>query len=285
MSIVYLNGKFIPEEQACVSVLDRGFIFGDGVYEVIPVYGGKLFRLQEHLDRLQNNFDAIRINSPHSYEEWEHILTELISKADDTELAVYLQVTRGVAKRDHAIPANITPTVFAMANPLKPPTKEQLADGISAITCDDFRWRNCHIKAISLLSNVLLRQMAVDENAIEAILVRNGEVTEGAASNLFIVFDGTLITPPKGPYLLPGITRDLILEIANENGIPSAEAIITEQQLNSADEIWITSSMKEIAPVTLLNNAPVGTGKPGPLWSKMVDLFQDFKKSLRAQAN
>ena len=285
MSIVFINGKFIPEEQACISVLDRGFIFGDGVYELIPVYGGKPFRLNEHLDRLHNNFDAIRLKSPYTYQEWENILTELISKASDTELALYLHVTRGVAKRDHAIPAEITPTVFAMANPLKPPTKEQMSEGIAAITCDDFRWRNCHIKAISLLSNVLLRQMAVDANAVEAILVRNGEVTEGAASNLFIVKDGTLITPPKGPYLLPGITRDLILEIAEQNAIPYSEAIITDQQLKSADEIWITSSMKEIAPVTLLNNTPVGNGKPGPMWSKMIDLFQEFKNSLRAKAN
>ena len=280
MSIVYLNGKFVPDDAACISVLDRGFIFGDGVYEVIPAYHGCLFRLSEHLQRLQNSLDAIRITNPHSPQEWQTILDALIDKNLGGDLSVYLQVTRGVAKRDHALPKDITPTVFAMANPLTPPEKTTLQYGVRAITGDDYRWVNCHIKAISLLPNVLLRQQAIDAGASETILLRNGEATEGAASNLFIVENNTLVTPPKGPFLLPGITRDLILELASQSHISWEESTISEQRLRDADEIWLTSSTKEILPVTYLDNQKIGDGTPGPMWHKMVDLFQAFKKSL-----
>ncbi len=283
MNIVYLNGKFCPDAEACVPVLDRGFIFGDGVYEVIPAYNGKLFRLPEHLQRLQNNLDAIRIRNPHSQQKWEELLTELISSNNDNSetghFSVYLQVTRGVAKRDHALPPNIVPTVFAMANSLQPPSKNDLASGIKAITADDYRWRNCQIKATSLLPNVLLRQLAIDEGATESILIRDGIATEGAASNVFIVEKGKLITPPKGPFLLPGITRDLILELAADNNIPFEETDISRERLFDADEIWTTSSTKEILPVTSLDHNAVGAGIPGPMWSTMVDLFQAFKDS------
>jgi len=282
MSIIYLNGKYQPDQDACVSVMDRGFIFGDGVYEVIPAYGGHLFRLAEHLQRLQNSLDAIRLPNPHTTPQWQTILETLIDKNNGGDLSVYLQVTRGPAKRDHALPANIQPTVFAMANPLTPPTKESLKDGIKAITTQDYRWLNCHIKAISLLPNVLLRQLAIDAGATESILIRHNEATEGAASNLFIVENGVIVTPPKGPFLLPGITRDLILELANDNHISTEETTITEQRLRDADEIWMTSSTKEILPVTYLDGIAVGNGKPGPVWSRMVDLFQAFKNSLRS---
>ena len=280
MSIIYLNGKFVPDDAACISVLDRGFIFGDGVYEVIPAYHGCLFRLSEHLQRLQNSLDAIRITNPHSAQEWQTILNTLIDKNHGGDLSVYLQVTRGIAKRDHALPKDITPTVFAMANPLAPPDKTTLQNGVRAITGDDYRWVNCHIKAISLLPNVLLRQQAIDAGASETILLRNGEATEGAASNLFIVENNTLVTPPKGPFLLPGITRDLILELASQSHISWEESTISEQRLRNADEIWLTSSTKEILPVTYLDNQKVGSGTPGPMWNRMVDLFQAFKKSL-----
>jgi D-alanine transaminase len=285
MNTIYLNGKFCPESEACVSVLDRGFIFGDGIYEVIPAYKGKLFRLNEHLQRLQNNLDAIRISNPCSATEWENLLLELIDKnlnnSTTGDLSVYLQVTRGVAKRDHALPENITPTIFAMANPLQPPSKTDLQAGIKAITAEDYRWKNCHIKAISLLPNVLLRQQAIDVGASESILIRDGIATEGAASNLFIVEGQRLVTPPKGPFLLPGITRDLILELAEKNKIDYEESDIPKQRLLNANEIWLTSSTKEILPVTTLDNDPVGNGKSGPLWSTTVDLFQAFKQSLR----
>ena len=281
MSTVYLNGEFVPDNTACVSVLDRGFIFGDGVYEVIPAYHGKLFRLTEHLSRLQNSLDAIRIINPYTVEQWRSVLNELIAHNGGGNLSVYLQVTRGVAKRDHALPADTKPTVFAMANPLQPPKKQELENGIKAITTPDYRWLNCHIKAISLLPNVLLRQQAIDANATEAILLRNGEATEGAASNLFIVENDVIVTPPKGPFLLPGITRDLILELAEQDHISCEETVIPEQRLREADEVWITSSTKEVLPVTTLDGEPVGDGKPGPMWHKVIKLFSNFKESLR----
>lgn len=283
MNIVYLNNEFLPAAQACVPVLDRGFIFGDGVYEVIPAYGGKLFRLDEHLQRLQNSLDAVRIPNPLSNEGWHVMLNELLAQNQGDDQSVYLQVTRGSAPRDHALPVNPVPTVFAMSNPLHPVSDKIRQQGVAAISLDDIRWQRCHIKAISLLPNILLRQEALDANAAEAILIRDGLATEGAASNLFIVSDGTLITPPTGPFLLPGITRDLILELAAANGIPHAEREIKRVELQNADEIWLTSSTKEILPVTQLDDKPVSNGQPGPLYQRMLALYQDYKQQLRAQ--
>ncbi|NOZ54338.1 MAG: D-amino acid aminotransferase [Gammaproteobacteria bacterium] len=285
MTIVYLNGQFLPENQAYISVLDRGFIFGDGVYEVIPVYGGRLFRINEHIDRLDNSLNAIRLTNPLTRQEWSNVLKTLVEKngiGDD--LAIYLQITRGVAKRNHALPEKPQHTVFAMANPLATTNKPELLSGIAAITHDDYRWKNCHIKSISLLPNILLRQQAIDTGAMETILIRDGEATEGAASNLFIVDNDTIITPPKGPFLLPGITRDLVLELARKNGLAHQETAITETVLQQAQEIWLTSSMKEIMPVTRLNGVPVSKGVAGPVWSTIFDLFQCFKQQLRAQS-
>jgi len=284
MAIVYLNGQFVPEDQAHVSVLDRGFIFGDGVYEVIPVYGARLFRLDEHIDRLDNSLNAIRLTNPLTRPQWKNLLTTLVEQNGTGDLAVYLQITRGVAKRDHALPSEPKHTVFAMANPLSPPNKAELLNGVAAITHDDYRWKNCHIKSISLLPNILLRQQAIDAGALETILIRDEEATEGAASNLFIVNNGTIITPPKGQFLLPGITRDLILELAQKNNLAHQEASISATQLQQAQEVWLTSSMKEILPVTRLDDAPVGDGKAGPVWSTMFDLYQDFKQQLRTQS-
>jgi D-alanine transaminase len=284
MSTVYLNGDFIAEQDACVSVLDRGFIFGDGVYEVIPAYGGNPFRLEEHLQRLQNSLDAVRITNPRTSDEWHYLIQKVIdanAAEGERDQSVYLQVTRGIAKRDHAFPANTEPTVLIMSNPLISPDEKTLREGVSAITTADIRWVYCHIKAICLLPNVLLRQQAVDAQSTEAILIREGQATEGAASNLFIVKDGTLITPPKGPLLLPGVTRDLVLELAQANQIPRKEAAIAEEDLDRAEEIWLTSSTKEVMPVTRLNGNPVGSGKPGPLWAQMQQLFQAYKERLR----
>lgn len=284
---VYLNGKFLPLDQAFVSVLDRGFIFGDGVYEVIPAYGGRLFRFEHHLQRLDQSLAGIRLANPLTHAEWERLLTELIERnasCADADQYIYFQVTRGVAKRDHAFPKGVPATVFAMSNPLPAPATNLANAGITAITLDDIRWQWCQIKAIALLPNILLRQQALDAGATEAILIRNGEATEGAASNLFIVKDNTIITPPTGPKLLPGITRDLILEIATANGIACKEDLIMEPDLRSADEVWLTSSTKEILPVTKLDNITVGTGKPGPMWVRMIALYQDYKRGLHAQA-
>jgi len=280
---VYLNCEFLPESQAHVSVLDRGFIFGDGIYEVIPVYGGKLFRLNEHLSRLQNSLDAIRITNPFSTTEWREILTELIHHNNGGDQSLYLQITRGSAKRDHALPKNSVPTVFAMSNELKPLANTIVKEGVAAITLKDIRWLRCHIKAISLLPNILLRQEALDQDAAEAILIRDGLATEGAASNLFAVIDGVITTPPKGPALLPGITRDLVLELAASNTLPCQEKTISLAELQQADEIWLTSSTKEILSVTQLDGKLVANGKPGPLYQRLLTLYQDYKQTLRNQ--
>lgn len=286
MSIVYLNGEFLPKEQARVSVLDRGFLLGDGVYEVIPVYGGRLFRLEQHLDRLDQSLAGIRLANPHTHREWRDILTQLMERHGGGDQSVYLQVTRGMApKRDHTFPANTLPTVFAMSAPLTPNPPEIAEKGVAAITLEDIRWKYCHIKAVTLLANVLLRQQAVDSGATEAILIRDGEVTEGAASNVFIVRNGVLITPPKGPFLLPGITRDLILELAAANAIPHREAPVPEAELFSADEIWVTSSTREILPVTKLNQVIIGGGRPGSMWARMTAIYQDYKERVRRGQN
>jgi D-alanine transaminase len=281
MKTVYLNGQFLPADQACIPVLDRGFIFGDGVYEVIPAYGGKLFRLDEHLQRLQNSLDAVRIPNPLDQAAWGDMLDALIEHNGGGDQSLYFQVTRGSAQRDHAMPEKPTPTVFAMANPLHPVSQAIRENGVAAITLDDIRWQRCHIKAISLLPNILLRQEALDQGAAEAILIRDGHATEGAASNLFAVIDGILITPPKGPFLLPGITRDLILELAAAHGIPHREADITRNALQRAEEVWLTSSTKEILAVTQLDEQAVADGQPGPLYQRMLALYQDYKQQLR----
>ena len=282
MTTVYLNGQFLPLEQACVPVLDRGFLFGDGVYEVIPVYGGHLFRLEQHLDRLEHSLAGIQLPNPMSYGHWREVLEQLVARNGNGDQSVYLQVTRGAGpKRDHAFPDGVPPTVFAMSSPLAPVSGQIMQSGVAAITLPDIRWQLCHIKAITLLSNVLSRQQAVDAGCTEAILLRDGQVTEGAASNVFIVQSGTLTTPPKGPLLLPGITRDLILELAAAHGIPYREAPIPESALRAAEEVWLTSSTREILPVTRLDDALVGNGKPGALWARLLALYQDYKQALR----
>ncbi|MDO8843707.1 MAG: D-amino acid aminotransferase [Methylicorpusculum sp.] len=273
---VYLNGEYLPLNEAKVSVLDRGFLFGDGIYEVIPAYSGRLFRLQEHLERLENSLDSIRLVNPHSREQWSELLQPLLTP--DQDQYIYLQITRGVApKRDHAFPIPTVPTVFAMSSPIVP--LPDLDQGVKAITVKDNRWGHCNIKAITLLANILQRQAAIDQGCAEAILVKEDYVTEGAASNIFVVLDGVLITPPKGPEILPGITRDLILEIAEANAISYCEDIIAFEALKSASEIWLTSSTREIIPVVNLDGADIADGKPGPLWHKMHQLYQAFKKA------
>ncbi len=282
MPKVFLNGSFVPQEEACVPVMDRGFLFGDGVYEVIPVYGGRPFRLTQHLKRLNNSLYAIRLDNPFSYEEWTNILQTLVDQQPDEDQSLYLQVTRGVdTQRDHRFPKGIEPTVFAMSTLSKQQVNQATENAINAITLNDIRWEHCNIKAITLLPNVLLRQQAVEAGAAEAILLRDGWATEGAASNLFIVSDGLLITPPKGPRLLPGVTRDLVLELATTNGIPFREADISEQQMRDAVEIWLTSSTKEIMPVINLDGTPVGGGVPGQLFHRMIALYRDYKSAVR----
>ncbi len=274
MSQVYINGSYMPIEEATVPVLDRGFIFGDGVYEVIPAFAGRLFRFDEHMQRMHNSLHAVNIANPMSDSEWRSMLEQLMTLNGGGDQSIYFQVTRGVAPRDHVLARPITPTVFAMSHPL--PSRMKV-EAVSAMSCEDIRWQRCNIKAISLLPNVLLRQGAMEQGAYEAILIRDGLVTEGAASNVFVVKAGLVRTPVKNQYLLPGITRDLVLELLEEHGIPHAANDITEQELLDADEIWLTSSTKEILPVTQLNNKPVADGKPGPVWQQVYELYQSFK--------
>ena len=277
MAIVYLNGRYLPLEEAVISPLDRGFLFADGVYEVIPVYNGHLFRLAQHLQRLETSLAGIRLPSPHDAEEWRLLLTELVRRNPVPDQAVYLQVTRGVAQRDHGFPARTQPTVFAMPLPAKPLPDGVRRKGVAAITLEDTRWRHCHLKTIALLPNILLRQEALERGADEAILIRDGMVTEGAASNVFLVQDGRIFTPAKGPWLLPGITRDLIVELGRRHGLQVYEDTITSAQLAGAEEIWLSSSTREILPVTRLDGRPVGGGVPGPLWHRMCQLYQAYK--------
>lgn len=272
----------MPIEEARIPVLDRGFIFGDGVYEVIPVYSRHAFRLAEHLQRLQHSLDGIRLANPHSGDEWASIINELIARNAEQDQYLYLHITRGVAKRDHAFPnPPIQPTVFMMSNPLLTPPAALLASGVGAVSAADNRWLRCDIKAIALLPNVLLRQMAVDAGCAETILIRdNAFMTEGAASNIFVVKNNTLLAPPKNNLMLPGITYDVILEIAAANGIPHEIRKIAKSEVFDADELLLTSSTKEVLAITTLDGKPVGTGKPGAMFAKLHKLYQDYKRDV-----
>jgi D-alanine transaminase len=279
---VYLNGDFLPIAEAKISVLDRGFIFGDGVYEVIPVYSRRAFRLPEHLRRLQHSLDSIQLKNPHSEIEWTRIIEHLIASNTPEDQYLYLHITRGVAKRDHPFPnPPVAPTVFVMSNPLNTPSPDLLKTGVSAITAQDNRWLRCDIKAISLLPNVLLRQMAIDAGSVETIMIRDDEfMTEGAASNIFIVKNGVLIAPPKDNLMLPGITYDVVLELAVANGIPYEVRKVMKAEIFNADELLMTSSTKEVLAITSLDSKPFGTGKPGVMFSKLHSLYQTFKQEV-----
>jgi len=280
-SIVYLNGQYLAIEKARISVLDRGFTFGDGVYEMIPVYHGHIFRLKKHIERLNNSLDEVYIERPYDLAQWQEILCELMHQNPAEDHSLYIQVTRGISERDHAIDMATKPTVFAMSRSLP---KKDRSSGISAIVEEDIRWKYCHIKAITLLPSVILRHKARLAGATEALLVKDGYVTEGAASNVFIVKDGVVKTPPKDGSLLPGITRDLLVELLLESDITCEEVAITEKELRQADEIWITSSTWEIVPVVKLDDEPVGTGKPGEVWQQATKMYQASKTGMTDDA-
>ncbi|HEX5538382.1 MAG TPA: D-amino acid aminotransferase [Methylophilaceae bacterium] len=275
--IVYLNGQFLPIAQAQVSVLDRGFMFGDGVYEVIPVYSRHAFRLGEHIARLAQSLAGLRLANPHTADEWQALMHELIARNTPDDQSVYIQITRGVAPRDHAFPLNTPPTVFMMSSALVTPAKSQCENGVAAITARDIRWDRCDLKTIALLPNVLLRQLAVDVGAAETVLFRDGILTEGAASNIFAVERGVILAPPKDNHMLPGITYDVILELAAANRVAVDIGYFAEARVRAADELWITSSTKEVLAIVTLDGQPVGSGKPGPLFRKMYDWYQDYK--------
>jgi len=276
--MIYLNGEFMPIEQARVPVLDRGFIFGDGVYEVIPVYSRHPFRLAEHLRRLQASLDSIRQSNPHDDAEWTRLVRRLIELNEPEDQSLYLHVTRGVAKRDHAFPKGVAPTVFMMSNALVTPPGDQIEKGVGAITATDNRWLRCDIKAIALLPNVLLRQLAVDADCVETVLLRDGSMTEGAASNIFVVKDGILLAPPKNHLMLPGITYDVVLELAQADGIKLEVRPVAESELRGADEAWLTSSTKEVLAIVRLDGKALGKGVPGPLFRRMYALYQEYKE-------
>jgi len=279
---VYLNGKFLPISEAKISVLDRGFIFGDGVYEVIPVYSRHIFRLPEHLLRLQRSLDSIKLDNPFSDAEWTNIIGELVACNEPEDQYLYLHITRGVAKRDHAFPyPAVQPTVFLMSNPLNTPSAALLQHGIRAITASDDRWLHCDIKAISLLPNVLLRQMAIDAGCAETILFRDNEfLTEGSSSNIFVVKNGALLAPPKNNLMLPGITYDVVLELAVANSIPYEIRKVLRSEVFDADELLLTSSTKEVLAIVQLDGKPIGTGMPGVMFAKLHDLYQKFKQEV-----
>ena len=280
VNTVYLDGEFVRPELAMISPFDRGFIFGDGVYEVIPVFGGRLFRLPHHLQRLRNSLTAIGLAAPLSAEQWREVLQRLVDDAGGGDQSLYLQVTRGVAPRNHAFPKSTKPTVFAYTQKKVFAEKTAQQSGAAIITAADIRWLRCDIKSTSLLAAVMLREQAERAGAIEAILIRDGLVTEGAASNIFLVRDSVLITPPKGQFILPGITRDLVLELAREHDIAVQERDVKEGELLQAQEVWITSSTNEIKPIASINGAAVA-GTPGPLYQQMYDLYERYKQALR----
>lgn len=280
---VYLNGRFLPLEQAQISVLDRGFIFGDGVYEVIPAYSGHAFRLQEHLARLQRSLECVRLQNPYTSVQWQELVRELVAHNEPEDQSIYIHVTRGVAPRDHAFPANTAPTVFILSSPLVTPPAAQIENGVAAVSARDIRWDRCDIKAIALLPNVLLRQQAIDAGAAETVLFRDGILTEGAASNIFAVEHGVILAPPKDHHMLPGITYDLVLELAAAHGVPAQIGYFNETRIRAADELWLTSSTKEVLAIVTLDGEPVADGKPGPLHRKMYGWYQDYKNRVMRQ--
>ena len=283
--IVYLNGAFMPIEQATVPVLDRGFIFGDGVYELIPVYSRRPFRLEEHLNRLQQSLDGIRLANPHPRETWTALIHELIARDENADQSVYLHVTRGVAKRDHPFPEGVPPTVFMMTNPLTTPPAALVEQGVAAISAEDNRWGRCNLKAISLLPNILLRQLAVDAHVNETVLFRDGILTEGTATNIFAIEHGVILAPPKDQHMLPGITYDLILELAAAHRMPVEIGKFDQARIRRADELWLCSSTREVLAIVTLDGQTIGDGHPGPLFRKMYDLYQDYKHRIMRAAS
>ena len=281
MSTVYLNDQFLPIAEAKVSAMDRGFLFGDGAYEVIPVYSRRPFRLAEHLRRLQGTLDGIRLANPYSETEWTRLIGGIVARNEGEDQSVYLQITRGAdTKRNHAFPARVTPTVYIMSEPLVTPPPAQRETGIAVVSAPDVRWLRCDLKTTSLLANCLLRQLAIAAGCVETILFRDGCLTEGAASNIFAVKNGVLLAPPKTHLMLPGITYDVVLELAEKHGLPCAVRDVLEGEARAADELWMTSSTREVLPITSLDGQPIGTGQPGPVFRKMYAWYQDFKQTV-----
>ncbi len=279
-SICYLNGEFLPLAEARVSPLDRGFLFADSVYEVLPAFAGRMFRFREHFDRLERGLAEVRITSPFTHAQWHDVLNELIRRNGGADMYIYAQVTRGMEfGRNHAFPTGIRPTVFAMTSPLPTLTDETRENGLAAITIEDFRWGRCDIKSTMLLANVLMKQRAAEAGAQEAIIVREGEVLEGASTSIVLVVDGVLVTPPNCNRILPGTTRDVALEIANGR-LPVEVRRVSVSELRRAQEVWISAATRDLLPITSIDGAPVGDGKPGPIWREMSEGFTKMREAL-----
>lgn len=272
---VYLNGQWIPHARAFISVDDRGFVFADGVYEVLKAYGGRPFALERHLHRLERSAEAVRLRLPKNRREFTQLVAELLSRNHLTgrDAIIYIQVTRGVAPRSHLFPAGVEPTLYLFARELPPYPEWMFTEGVAVITLPDRRWELCHVKSTGLLYNVLARQEAEDRGAWEAVLIRDGKVTEGSHTNLFAVVDGVLRTHPTGPHILPGITRGVTLEVAAALGIPAEERALTPAELAAAQEVFLTGTTIEVLPVTRINGRAVGEGRPGPVTTKLRRAF------------
>ncbi len=283
---VYLNGEFMPFENAKISPLDRGFIFGDGVYEVIPYYAGRGLRAVEHLKRLQRSLDELQIENPYPPAHWESLIASLVEQNGGGNVSVYIQVTRGIAKRDFPPPKGLTQTVFMMANPLATPKPEIYENGISCVSLDDSRWLRCQVKATALLGAVLLKHEGNQAGADEVVLFRDGYLTESSASNIAAVRSGVILCPPMDNLILAGITYELMIELARKHNMPLEIRRVHRREVKKADELWIMSSTKEVAPIVKLDDKPVGhgenTGKPGPIFKQMRKLFDEYKRNLPA---
>ncbi len=288
----YLNGMFGPLPDAKVSVMDRGFIFGDGVYEVVPVYDGRLFCFAEHMARLDRSLAELRMRNPLSVEKWREIASKLIAQFDDPALGlkqkdaknpsdqlIYIQITRGVALRDHVMPTDIEPTVFVMASAMKPPTAAQRAQGVACVTADDFRWKKAHIKTVSLLGAVFARQISADVGASETVMFRDGFLSEAAASNVWVVKDGAVFGPPRDHLVLEGIRYSLFESICRDEGIPFTLRRISREEVLAADELLLSSATKEVLAITTLDGQPVGNGKPGPVCARLFAAYQRAKQA------
>ncbi len=293
----YLNGEYTRLPDARISVMDRGFIFGDGIYEVVPVYGGRPFCFEQHMARLGRSLAEVRIPNPHTLEQWHLITSKLIANFDQStlgygqsgpsnplDLLIYIQITRGVALRDHVMPGDITPTVFAMASAMKLPTPQQRAQGVACVSADDFRWKKAHIKSVSLLGAVFARQISADVGAVETVMFRDGFLSEAAASNVWVVKDGTVMGPPKDHLVLEGIRYGLIEAFCRDQGIPFALRRISRDEVLEADELLLSSATKEVLPITTLDGLPVGRGegrgRPGPVYGLLYQAYQQAKKGM-----
>lgn len=281
LPICYLNGDYLPLDEARVSPMDRAFLFGDAVYEVIPVYAGRPFRLREHLDRLQRSLSGIRMAGPRSHAQWGEICRELVARNGGGDQYLYLQVSRGAAlERSHAWPERLAPTLFAYATRLEPIDPALLEDGVAAITATDTRWARRDIKSTALLANVLLKKLAADAGAFETILLERGELTEGSSTTVHVISRGEIHTPPNGHQILPGTTREVVHELAARVGIVSRSVRVTEIELRAASEVWLAFSTRGILPVTRLDGSPVGDGTPGPAFRRIHKAFLDYVREL-----